>query len=99
MSDRPAVLRGFHALYSSFWPYFMTVAGIVVAVACVVERRPLLAFGGLCASAWGLTDLAVRFGRGGHATRRAGIVCGTLTLLIFLADLCARWYALLRPGR
>jgi len=99
MSDRPAALREFHALYSSLWPYVMTAAGIVIGVACVVEGRPLRAFGGLCASAWGLTELAGRFGRGGHATRRAGIVCGSLTLLVFLADLCAKWYAILLPGR
>ncbi len=99
MSNRPTVLSEFHSLYWRLWPYVMTAMGVVVALASMVEGRLLMACGGLCASAWGLTDLAGRFGRGGDAARSAGIVCGSLTLLIFLGDLFARWYALLRPGR
>ena len=99
MDDRPSVLSEFHSLYWSLWPYVMTAAGIVVAIGSASEGRLPMAAGGLCASAWGLTDLAARFGRGGHALRGVGIVCGSLTLAIFLGDLLARWYALLRPGR
>jgi len=89
VSDKPTLLGEAHALYWSSWPYVMVALGIVIALAYAVRGRPFMTLGGLCATFWGLSDLAERRGRGGRLSRAVRIVCGTLTLLIFFAYLLA----------
>src|SRR5512134_1012048 len=91
MPEKPTVLGEIHALYWDSWPYVMTALGIVIALAYAVKGGLLMTLGGLCATLWGLSDLYARRGRGGRVSRAVGIVCGTLSLLIFFAHLLAPW--------
>jgi len=95
VSDKPTILGEVHSLYWSSWPYVMTALGIVIALAYAIKGGLLLTLGGFCTTAWGLSDLAARRGRGSKVSRAVGIVCGSLGLLIFLAHLLAPWRTIL----